>query len=313
LTVETVQQVAAQVSNAILLGLPADYLSTYRTRLASVTAAQALEGARTAIRPSQAAIVVVGDATVLRDRLAAIAPVRVIGTDGAAIAEEQLSGTPSAGPALDLGKVSASRDSFAVMFQGQAVGSQVNEFSRAAGGILFTDDTRIALAGVEQHTEVLLSATGGVLSVTQRGKAQGGETSIAVTVNNGRATGTAVGPQPPAGAMGTVNVDVAVPEGTTDDNAIGAVVGALPWAPGASWTLNVLSSGTGEVRQLTLTVTGTETVTVPAGAFEAFRAELTGGPAPVTMFVTTAAPHHVVKYAPAGLPLEIVLVGRRTP
>jgi hypothetical protein len=77
--------------------------------------------------------------------------------------------------------------------------------------------------------------------------------------------------------------------------------------------LNVLSSGTGEVRQLTLTVTGTETVTVPAGAFEAFRAELTGGPAPVTMFVTTAAPHHVVKYAPAGLPLEIVLVGRRTP
>ncbi|MCL4865654.1 MAG: hypothetical protein KJZ47_07150, partial [Gemmatimonadales bacterium] len=62
----------------------------------------------------------------------------------------------------------------------------------------------------------------------------------------------------------------------------------------------------------TLEVTGTETITVPAGSFEVFRAELTGGPSPVTVFVTTAAPHHVVKVAPAGAPIEIVLV-KRTP
>ena len=133
---------------------------------------------------------------------------------------------------------------------------------------------------------------------------------MAVTVANGRATGKATGPQPPAGAFGSVDIDAAVPPGTLDDNTMTAIVGALPWAAGASWNLSVLSGGSGEVRQVTLAVTGTETITVPAGSFEVYRAELTGGPSPVTMYVTTAAPHYVVKIAPAGAPIEIVLVKR---
>lgn len=312
LTVETVQQVASQVTNSILLGLPQDYLSTYRTRLAAVTAAQALDGARAAIKPATAAIVVVGDAKVLLDGLAAIGPVRVVGTDGAEVPPEQLMGTAIAGPALDLGTVVASRDSFAIMVQGNPMGTQVTEFSQAAGGFLYADETRIPVAGMEQSTEVVMSANGSVLSVTQRGKAAGNETTIDVTVSAGRATGKASGPQPPAGAFGSVDINSPVPPGTLDDNTLTAIVGALPWAAGASWTLSMLSSGSGEVRQVTLEVTGTETITVPAGSFEVFRAELTGGPSPVTVFVTTAAPHHVVKVAPAGAPIEIVLV-KRTP
>lgn len=313
LTVETVQQVAGQVSSSILLGLPPDYLSTYRTRLAAVTAAQALEGAKAAIRPAEAAIVVVGDAKVLLGGLAEIGAVRVVGTDGAEVPAEQLMGSVSSGPALDLSKVVASRDSFAVMVQGNAMGSQVTEFSAAAGGFLYSDDTRIPLAGVEQSTEVVMAANGTALSVTQRGKMQGNETSITVTVADGRATGKAVGPQPPAGAFGTVDIDAPVPPGTLDDNTITAVVGALPWTANASWNLSMLSSGSGEVRQIQLAVTGTESVTVPAGTFEVYRAEMTGGPSPVTLYVTVAAPHYVVKLAPVGAPLEVVLVKRTTP
>jgi len=67
------------------------------------------------------------------------------------------------------------------------------------------------------------------------------------------------------------------------------------------------------VRQVTLAVTGTESVTVPAGTFEAYRVELTGGANAATLFITTAAPHHVVKIAPTGTPIEVVLVNRRTP
>jgi len=47
---------------------------------------------------------------------------------------------------------------------------------------------------------------------------------------------------------------------------------------------------------------------VPAGEFDVYRAEMTGGQTPVTFFVTTAAPHRVVKIAPAGQPVEIQLV-----
>ncbi|MDZ4673250.1 MAG: pitrilysin family protein [Gemmatimonadota bacterium] len=313
LTVETVQQVAGQVSNSILLGLPADYLSTYRTRLAAVTAAQALEGAKAAIRPATAAIIVVGDAKVLLGGLAEIGPVRLVGTDGTEVPADQLMSASVDGPVLDLSKVVASRDSFAVMVQGNAMGSQVSEFSAAAGGFLYSDDTRIPLAGVEQSTEVVMAANGSAMSVTQRGKVQGNETSVVLTVTNGRATGKAVGPQPPAGAFGTVEIDSPVPSGTLDDNTVTAIVGALPWSANASWSLSMLSSGSGEVRQIQLAVTGTETITVPAGSFEVYRAEMSGGPSPVTLYVTVAAPHYVVKIAPVGAPIEIVLVKRTTP
>jgi zinc protease len=313
LTVETVQQVANQVSNAILLGLPQDYLSTYRTRLAAVSAAQAQEGARAAIRPTQAAIVVVGDAKVLLAGLETIAPVRVIGVDGAVVPKEQLTApTATAGPDLNLAAITATRDSFAVMFQGQSVGFTISEVSRTAEGIRIVEETSIPLGGVQQRTEVALDPAGELRSVNQAGQMAGNATSITITVTNGRATGRAVSPQPPAGALDTVDVDVALPTGTLDDNTLTAMSPALAWAPGATFDLNVLSAGSGTIKTVTLTVTGAEQVTLPSGAVEAFRVEMAGGDAPVTLFVTTAAPHHVVKVAPAGAPIEIVLV-RRAP
>jgi hypothetical protein len=159
---------------------------------------------------------------------------------------------------------------------------------------------------------VVLDSAGDLRSVNQAGQMAGNATSISITVANGRATGKAVTPQPPAGALATVDVDVALPPGTLDDNTLTALSPALAWAAGASFSLNVLSAGSGAVKTVTLTVTGTEQVTLPSGAVEAFRVEMTGGDAPVTLFVSTAAPHHVVKVAPAGAPIEIVLV-RRAP
>jgi hypothetical protein len=70
----------------------------------------------------------------------------------------------------------------------------------------------------------------------------------------------------------------------------------------------VFNASEGSESTLTLAVTGAESVTVPAGTFEAFRADLTGGPSPFTIWVATAAPHRVLKVALAGQPIEFVLV-----
>nr|MCE2803444.1 insulinase family protein [Gemmatimonadota bacterium] len=69
LAIETADAVASQVANARLLGLPTDYVQTYRQRLAAVTPAQAQAAARAAIRADAAYIVAVGDATVLLPKL----------------------------------------------------------------------------------------------------------------------------------------------------------------------------------------------------------------------------------------------------
>jgi hypothetical protein len=82
----------------------------------------------------------------------------------------------------------------------------------------------------------------------------------------------------------------------------------LPWSADATWSFPVLSSGEGTVKTYTLKVTGTESVTVPAGTVETYKVEMSGGQQPVTMYITTAAPHQVMKITVAGAPIEVVRV-----
>ena len=55
-------------------------------------------------------------------------------------------------------------------------------------------------------------------------------------------------------------------------------------------------------------VAAQEEITVPAGTFQAFRLEVTGGAFPMTMWVSATAPYRTLKIAPVGQPVEMVLV-----
>ncbi|MFL5576415.1 MAG: insulinase family protein [Gemmatimonadaceae bacterium] len=315
LSIETAEQVATAVTRARLLGLPADYLQTYRPRLAAVTPVQLRTTARTTIRPDAATIVVVGDGTKIYERLRTIAPVRIVSTDGTPLAASELTtdrttdrttrAATAATLPFDLGKLAPRSDSFTVMVQGTPLGWQKTALEKTPTGFRYTDETRIA-ALVQQSTELTFSASGEMQAVRQTGKFQGKDTKVDVTYAGGRARGSAATPTP-QGTVDAVTVDAALPAGVVDDNAVQALVPALRWAPDARFDLAVFSPGKNAVRPMTLAVKGTERVTVPAGTFDVYRAELTGGEQAVTMYVTTAAPNRVVKVALAGTPLEIVL------
>lgn len=308
LQVETVQQVAAQVASAKRLGLPNDYLATFRTRLAAVTPEQAMEAARLTMRPDAAAIVVVGDARELYDRLAAIAPVRLARPDGTPMDRAELTAVAT-GPSLDLTRLVARRDSFAIRVQGNDFGHQVNSLERTADGFLYRESVRIATF-VEQDTEIRIGTDGSFRSGTQRGKVQGAESTVDLAVAAGRITGRVVLPETPMGPARTVDVDTTFAPGTQESNTLGALLPALPWAAGASWSFPVFNPTESTIGTVTVAVTGTETVTVPAGSFEVYRVEMANEGTVMTLFVTTAAPHIVVKMAPVGQPVEFVLAGR---
>lgn len=303
LGIETAAQLGAAIANARLLGLPTDYVTTYRSRIAGVTPAKAQAVVREVVRPESAVIVVVGDATVLRDRLAKIAPVRVIRPDGTPVAESELAG-PKPGAGIDVAKMAAARDSFVVLVQGRPFGNSVRTVEKTADGVKISD--RSALGPImSQTTEISIGADGAMRSVTQRGTVQGMETKIDATYGKGRVKGGAT----TVGAAGprTVSYDTTIVAGTVDDNAVTSVVPTLAWSKDASFTLPVFASGEGTARTMTLKVTGTQSVTVPAGTFDAYVVEMSGGPVPVMLYVTTAQPYRVVKVAPVGPPLEVVL------
>ena len=195
-------------------------------------------------------------------------------------------------------------DSFVVMVQGRALGFQRTALERTEDGLRVVDDVQIGPI-MTQHTEVELAADGSLRSTKQTGTVRGQNTTIDITYHDGRAKGSATTPS--MSGLVTATIDTTVTAGAIDDNLITALIPALEWSPTATITLRVFLSGKGYVQSLTLSVTGTETLTVPAGTFDVYRIDLSGGQAPVAMFVSTDAAHRLVKIAPEGTPLEFVL------
>src|SRR6185436_14713048 len=130
---------------------------------------------------------------------------------------------------------------------------------------------------------------------------------INVSFEGGRAKGNASTPGQ-GGQIKTIAIDTTFAPGTLDDNAVQALLPAFPWAPGAKWTFQVLSTGQGEFHTMTLTVTGTESLTIDGVTAECYTAELTGGQQPVNFWISTAVPHRLMKLTVAGTPLEMIRV-----
>ena len=205
---------------------------------------------------------------------------------------------------INFGTLVPRTDSFVVMIQGNALGFQRTTIERTEAGFRVIDDVQIGPI-MAQHTEVEIGADGSLRSTRQTGQVRGQTTNIEITYRDGRAKGTATTPS--LTGLTTIAIDTTVATGAIDDNLITALLPALEWSPATSVALPVFLSGKGYMRSVTLAVRSTEKVTVPAGTFDVYRVELSGGQAPVAMFITTDATHRLVKIAPQGAPLELVL------
>jgi hypothetical protein len=140
-------------------------------------------------------------------------------------------------------------------------------------------------------------------SVRETGKQAGQDANVDVTFSNGHAKGTAATPS--AAGPKTVNVDTDVPVGTIDGNLVTVIVPALKWAAGARFTLPVFATDKGSVVSYTIAVTGEESVKVPLGTFDVYKAEVTGGEQPLTFWIERAAPNRLIKIAFLGAPIEM--------
>jgi hypothetical protein len=195
------------------------------------------------------------------------------------------------------------RDSFAILVQGRAIGTEVSRLQPAATGWLYTDVT--TLPGVEQATEVLARADGSVEHMHQRLQRSPISAVSDLTYDAGRVRGTVQLPTQ-AGGVEILIVDTVAVPGVVDDNFVAALLPSLAWAPGASLTLPVFVGGKNATQQWTFRVVGTESVTVPAGTFPAYRTELQVGPQLLVTYIEVARPHRVLKRVPVGSPLEFV-------
>jgi hypothetical protein len=307
LTIETADAVASQVANARLLGLPTDYVQTYRQRLAAVTPAQAMAAAKAAIRADAAYIVVVGDAVVLGPKLTGIAPVAIVDVEGKPLTAADLE-VKTGAIAVDPTRLVASADSFAILVQGNEFGFQTSQLAREGDGWVYTERAQIA-SFVQQNAEVRFGADLALRGLQQSGQIQGQPVKLTVTIANGKASGEGNTP----GAQGMTPVkyaDVAIPAGTLEESLASVIIPLFTWGPKAKHTFAVFASSEGTVQSRTLEVVGEGTVTLRSGGdpIAAYQVQSTGGQAPGTFWIEKAAPHRVLKFGPVGQPLEFVRV-----
>ncbi|MEO7771514.1 MAG: insulinase family protein [Gemmatimonadaceae bacterium] len=304
LQLETAQGIAEQVGRYTMLGLPKDFIRTLRPQLAAVTGSQVQTAAKSFMRPDQSLIVVVGDGAQIYEKLAKIAPVKIVNAQGDAMMPSDLVAKATTLP-VDIPSIVPRTDSFTVLVQGNPLGYQVNTLARNDAG--FTFRTAVSIGPImQQSIEVGFGSDLAPHFVKGSGKIQGRDVGVDVTYANGRVKGTASTPS--ATGVSSVAMDTTVAAGVLDDNMLAALVPGLRWAPGAKFTANVFDASRGVPRQLTFAVAGTEDVTVPAGKFTAYRVEITGLEQPMNYFITTSAPHRIVKMTFSGAPLEFVLV-----
>jgi zinc protease len=307
LTIETPDQVASAVANARLLGLGSDYVRLYRERLSAVTALQARTAAARTYRRNGLSIIVVGDGEQLYDRLKAIAPVRMVDVDGKPLNAADLHPKTEA-PALDRAQVVTRADSFEVLVQGNAMGGMTGSTTATADSVTYSERTSIAGGALQQNTMVRFNPADLTVSqVDQTGSTQGQPTDIHITYGGGRVKGKATTPQQ-NGPPQTIQIDTAIAAGTYDDNALAVVFPALPLAAGRTFNLSVFESGKGQVKLVQVKVSDGGSVIVPAGSFDSFKLDVTGGQVPTTFYVSKATPRRIVKIEFVGAPFIFQLV-----
>lgn len=203
---------------------------------------------------------------------------------------------------FDPAALSPRADTFELRVNGRAFGTQTTALDAVDGGWRFRETT--ALPAGSQTTEVRFDRALRMQSVAQMGTMAGQEMHIVVTYAGGRAVGRAATPGPEG--IRTIDVDAAVPACAVDDNVLTALIGALPWSPGARYTVPVFASGRGEIETYTLAAGAVEPVELPGGPVEAYAVEVETGGRPLVFHLDARAPHPLVRITMTGTPMEIV-------
>ncbi len=308
LRLQTMSQLAAAVAQARTFGVPATYIPTYRARIDRVSAATVRSLARRVFDPARLTIVVAGDASRLYPVLKGLGTVRLFAPNGRPLTEQDITPTPGT-LTFEVHRLAPRIDSLVIMAQGQPVGIQVAEIARGGDSLVYTERTTLG-PQLNQSTRLVFDSTGRMRRLDQTGKVRGQDTRIGLSYGGGRVKGQAQ-VLDSLGRPRTITVDTAVTATIVDDNALVALLPTLPWALNTRWIIPVFGSGENRVRDVRLTVADIEQVRTPAGDFEAYRADLDGASQSASFYVTTQAPHRLVRVSLTGSPIEFLVINRQ--
>ena len=165
-------------------------------------------------------------------------------------------------------------------------------FQRSINGYRLVESQRPG-AGAYDATEVFFDPRMVVDSVRAQRHRRGRVVDFDVTYRGRDVSGWLVAGQ--ADSSHRSSIATVLPDSAFDTSALMALLPTLPWRVGTKRALYEFNPENATTQTVLLTVVGEDQVTVPAGTFDAFRAELTKPGGLEYWWYTARAPHRCVK------------------
>lgn len=299
-TIETPNQIAGQISQVKLLGLGKKYLEGYRKEIAKVEVPDVQYAMGTYLHPDRMALVLVGDANEVVDKVEPIASVALYDIEGNEMSRDELA-VQASDYDFDTSLIQDHQASYAVVMQEMNLGDlnvtvkrtgdeKIESSSQITGMISMTENTTVGAGNFEPMAYDFSMAAG-----PQQMKA-----TYAVDGNKatGRIEGMPDGPK---------DIDIDLVGGTLIDGAIDLVIATLPLEAGKTFKFPVLDTQSGSLQSVKIEVLGEEELMVPAGSFAVFKVKVKRAEGDTIMYCHKEAPHLLVKQEmPAqGLSIEL--------
>ncbi|HXV14334.1 MAG TPA: insulinase family protein [Candidatus Krumholzibacteria bacterium] len=297
-TIETPNQIAAQIGTVKLLGLDKSYLENYRKDVAKVTTADVQRVMQKHLHPDKLAIILVGDATAIKDKVDPIASVALYDIEGNAVSMDELAvqGTDFDFDTSALKNMSAT---YAVKYQEMNLGDMNVSLTRNSADFSSTSTiTGMISMNEEMKFGQDFEPLAYKFSMAAGPQQMSADLSFADGVAKGRVEG---------GKDGGKDINVTLVKGAILKNAVDFLVGTLPLETGKTFKFPVLDTQSGGMENVTIEVVGEQDLMVPAGSYSTYKIKVKSGDGEQVFYVQKTSPHLLVKQEnPAqGLNIEL--------
>jgi zinc protease len=300
ISIQTANDVASQVALTRLKGLPIEDLLQRRERISAVSVDDVRRVAARYLRPDSLVVTVVGDAARVLAGLERIAPVELMDAEGRPMDRSALE-VRASGESFDASRLRPYTAQYEILAQGNPFGTATNTLAREGDG---WKHSMTGSFGAVQQT--ITAVWGPQWEPRTYGETYAGafEGRADVRVENGRFVGNMIMP-PQAGGAKTFDAEAIA--GAAWSQMDEAMLSTADLAEGKKIVIPVFNTSTGAVSPVTFTIGATESVTVPAGTFQAHRVQSEGGSSPLVIWLRAEGPHIVLKQEVVGQPVVVQL------
>jgi predicted Zn-dependent peptidase len=288
-TIETPNQIAGEIGRVKMLGLDKSYLETYRDKIARVGVADVQGAMQKYLHPDRMAMVLVGDANEVLDKVEPIASVSLYDIEGNRMSPDDLAvqGTDFA---YDTSTLKGWKATYSVKVQDAMELGDLNvDFKKAKDGKFEASSALNGMIQLEENTSFGAGAFE-PMGYSFHMNAMGQEMKAEYTFEGSKAMGTVEG-----GPDGPKEYNIDLVQGSVLDGSIEYVIATLPLGETKTYRFPVLDAQSGSLENYKVEVMGEEDILVPAGTYATYKVKVKRSSGDLILYCMKDAPHVVVK------------------